>query len=1586
LLATLMSFCKELRRSCTLAHAMRSAVVLLAVAGTCLAQHGRFDQAPVNPAEEASIFTPPGFEREGKPAVAEGDKVGRLNVAIVDAATGKPALCRVNVVGADGNFYQPKENTLSAYSLTGKWPDTLAGNRPSKAPIRYFGRFFYTQGTFSVDVPQGPVRIEVWKGFEYRPEMLSTHVSAGQQSDVRLTIARTAPMTPLGWHSGDSHLHLKRASDADDETIFDLLEAEDINFGSILCYNETNTYPGVMPELATPQLRGLGVKSIRRRGNCQIVSGQEYRNVVYGHLNLFLRDHLVLDGQQLDPNLGPVFGTIGAETQKLGGYAFHAHGGYALEIWADLVQGATNGVELLQFGIYRGIGLDGWYHVLNAGFRFPAIGASDYPACRKLGDCRTYVHIGGEPNFKDWFGGAAAGRSFVTTGPLVLLEVDGKRPGDTIDVQGAVPHKVRARVRVRSETAPVTDVQLIVNGRVARELKVPPAAGAGQWIELDEPLTLNDSSWIAARAFSVAPSGSADAEAHTNPVYVHRNGTSPYHAADADWLIERLDEQIADHQARTAEEKSVPIEYFRRARETLLERRQRNEATPKDAGAKPPSEPKMSPGAQPIDTTPGSSQGKSLADYLKPVPAKSPAEALKTFEVHDGFRMELVASEPDVVDPVAACFDEDGGMYVGEMIDYPYRPKEGQKPLGRVRYLEDADGDGRYEHSWVFADEIVWPTGVVCWKGGVFVAAAPDVWYLKDTNGDHVADVREKIFTGFGDRNQQGGVNNLNWHVDHTIYGSGSTNGGSIQRVDKPEGTPIVLSGRDFRFDPVTRRFETVSGRKQFGNAFDDWFNRFLCSESDPSCHVVLPQHYLARNPFLAVPSAIKDLTPGVTPIFRTSPIEKWREIRSSRRLAAGERSPNSAGLSHNVIDAAAGLTIYRGHAYPSEYRGQLFVGCSQNNLIHRRKLIADGPTFRSVRADDKTEFVRSTDTWFRPVNCINAPDGTLYVLDMSREVIESIHIANDVVAHLDLTSGRDKGRIYRLAPSGFKSDPSARPRLGKATTKELVGYLDHPSGWWRDTASRLIFERQDRSVIEHMRRRLQKSTSDVGRMHILWALDGLDALSEQDLVAALADPSPGVREHAVRLAEPRMGRWPPLLDGILRLAEDAAPRVRFQVAFSLGETTDPRAVAALAAIARRDADDSWTRTAVLSSSTERADRIAGELLSDSQFAALPASGALLEQLASIVGARNQQAEIAPMLDATAAIEKPSGAPLSILLGLGSGLQRSSSSLSAVAQHASPAARGLIERLLTEASAQAKDSKLPNGKRESAVRLLGFAGGEQTADVLTELVSPQQPEPLALAAVRTLARNPEPKVAVGLVAVWRAATPKVQEEIIGVLASRQTWAMQLLDACEREEITPSQVTRAARTTLLGYEDSQLHARAEKLFGAGAGPRGAVLAKYQRALEMVGDAARGDKVFDRECMACHRLGDRGSQVGPNLALIRNRTPQALVEAILDPNREVQPAYVSYVIVDDSGRSTNGLIASETDTSITLAREKGVTETILKQNIEQLHSTGKSLMPEGLEKTIDPQSMADLLAFLKQVQYDIGTLPDFVEAKD
>ena len=618
--------------------------------------------------DEALIFTPPGFDRPGVPAKATGADVGHVEVVVLDPATGKPTPCRINVVGPDGNFYQPAENPLSLYSLTGEWPKQGKGNRPGKGPFRYFGRFFYSAGSTTVDVPKGTVRVEVWKGFEFRPLVQTITVEAGQTRRVTLTLARAATPAEIGYDSGDTHLHLPRTTQADDDAIFTLLAAEDIHYGFTLGYNDPpGPYKAVRDTLAYPQLQGLGARSAASRGGYHVVSGQEYRSSTYGHLNLYYRDDLVNEGQSYNANDWPAYGLVGRETRKKGGFAIHAHGGYAQEIYADAVQGDVDAVELLQFGVYRGIELADWYAFLNAGFRFPCVGASDFPACRKLGDCVTYVeHDTKADGPENWLRRAAAGRSFVTTGPLLLLDVDGRKPGDRIALSGSGPHKVPVRVRVLSPVAPVETVQIVVNGRVVAEHATPPDKTQREWYTLVADIDLKASSWIAARAFGKAKTGAPDAESHTNPVYLDVDGKAPYDRASLDRLVGKIDEQMAKNRARTFAEKAKLLDYFQKSRDILLKIRA--------AGGLPasgvPTE-WLAEEAEAFDPTKKAHSDEQLKAFLKPLPALTPAEALKTFETIPGFHLEPVATEPLVHSPVAAAFDEDGNLYVAEMIDYP---------------------------------------------------------------------------------------------------------------------------------------------------------------------------------------------------------------------------------------------------------------------------------------------------------------------------------------------------------------------------------------------------------------------------------------------------------------------------------------------------------------------------------------------------------------------------------------------------------------------------------------------------------------------------------------------------------------------------------------------------------------------------------------------------------------------------------------------------------------------------------------------------------------------------------------------------
>jgi putative membrane-bound dehydrogenase-like protein len=987
------------------------------------------------------------------------------------------------------------------------------------------------------------------------------------------------------------------------------------------------------------------------------------------------------------------------------------------------------------------------------------------------------------------------------------------------------------------------------------------------------------------------------------------------------------------------------------------------------------------------------SEDAPLKDQLPRIPPTESAEALKTFQALDGFRMELIAAEPLTTDPVAIAYDEDGRAFVVEMSDYPYTDKSTDVPfkerttdlpIGRVRILEDTDGDGTFDKSTIFAEKLSWPTGIALYDGGAFVTATPDIWYFKDTNGDGKADIRRQVYTGFRKFNVQAVINNLAWGLDHKIYGAGSSNGGAIRPGDKSDGQTVTISRNDFCFDPTTGKFEAISGGARFGNTFDDWGNRFICSIRNPAQHVLIPNRYLARNPYLPVTTVLVDVAESgdQLPVYRLSPPEPWRVV-NARRLASqtDRKAPRSESNAVGFVTSASGMTLYRGTAYPAKYYNNIFLGEVSGNLIHRQVMHADGVTFKSERADENTEFVRSTDNWFRPVNFINAPDGTLHVLDMYRETIEHPwSIPDDIKAHLDLESGRDRGRIYRLAPSGFK--PPKPPRLSKATTAELVAQLENRNSWWRETAHRLIYERQDKATVPLLKELLKQSKEPLARLHALWSLEGLKALTDHDLLRALADAEAGVREQAVLLAETRLANSPALLDKILALADDPAPRVRFQVAFTLGEAKDPRVTQALLAIARRDAGDPWMRKAVLSSAEDVATDLLEAIMHEDETTFTSREGAvsMSQQLGVVIAGRNRPGEVEAVLeqlvgyrqrlDPTNSEDRPLiDAQMRLLIGLGDGLRRSRQTFDRVISNAVSPEAEFVKKMMFDAQHQALDTKAAHAAREQAIQLLSVGNFEQVKPTLAALLDARQPQEIQMAAVRAIAGFSSPEVVDILLTPWQTYTPAISGEVVETILSRKDRIKPLLDAVAANKVRASQISATRRNLLMAHPDDAIRQQATSLFGASApSPRKEVIAQYKSALSLAADKGRGQKIFERECLTCHKLGDKGHDVGPSLATIRHRSPDDVLTHILDPNREVPPNFMQYVVAIDDGRIAVGLIAAETATSLTLKRAEGVQETILRQNIDEISSTHTSLMPEGMEKKIQPQEMADLIAFL------------------
>ena len=353
---------------------------------------------------------------------------------------------------------------------------------------------------------------------------------------------------------------------------------------------------------------------------------------------------------------------------------------------------------------------------------------------------------------------------------------------------------------------------------------------------------------------------------------------------------------------------------------------------------------------------------------LPRIPALEPDQAMKSFQTLPGYAIEQTAHEPLVTDPVAMSFDEDGRLYVVEMRDYS---ELDQAVLGRIRLLEDTDNDGRFDKSTIFAEKLSWPTAILCYDGGVFVGAAPDVYYIKDTDGDLKADERKTVFTGFERSNVQGLINSFRWGLDNRIHGATSTSGGIVSRPDRPDQPAVNLRGRDFSFDPKTLDLRPESGGAQHGMSFDDWGRKFDCSNSNHAQAVLFDDRYLARNPFLAASGPRVSIAEdgGQAPVFRTSPVEPWRIVRTRLR-ASGQvvGVVEGGGKPAGYFTGATGITIYRGDAFPEQDRGLAIIGDVGSNIVHRKRIIPDGVGFKAVRIDEDKELLTSSDIWFRPV------------------------------------------------------------------------------------------------------------------------------------------------------------------------------------------------------------------------------------------------------------------------------------------------------------------------------------------------------------------------------------------------------------------------------------------------------------------------------------------------------------------------------------------------------------------------------------------------------------------------------------------
>lgn len=968
-------------------------------------------------------------------------------------------------------------------------------------------------------------------------------------------------------------------------------------------------------------------------------------------------------------------------------------------------------------------------------------------------------------------------------------------------------------------------------------------------------------------------------------------------------------------------------------------------------------------------------------------PPVEPSNAVATMAVKPGFEIQLVAAEPLVRDPIEICFDEDGRLFVVEMIDYSER--RGERPhLGRIRRLEDTSGNGHYDRSEVYADDLPWPTGIFCWAGGVLVAATPDIWYLKDTTGDGRADSREVVLTGFAEEyapyetnrlNVQAMLNSFRWGLDNRIHGVTSFNGGRIRAPNRPAEPAVNVRGRDFAFDPRDYRLWAEAGGGQYGMSFDDAGTRFTCSNSDHARVFLYETRYAERNPVVALPPALQSIAvdgPAAT-VHRRSPDEPWRVVRTEWRVGGLVPGPiEGGGRASGYFTSASGLTVYRGDAWPAEFVGDLFVADCGSNLLHRKQTRRDGIEWIAERPADEqeTEFLASTDTWFRPVQLANAPDGTLWVIDMYREIIEHPwSLPPGLKEHLDLNAGNDRGRLYRIVPGGWQ--PRATPRLSVAGTEELVRMLAHSNAWHRETAARLLYERQDRAIaVPALERLLDESPTPLGRLHALYALQGQGALKVESVVKAMSDPDERVRMQAMRLSERFLANSEghdaaASLAALQAIVKDPSPRVRYQLAFTLGETQHPDRLTTLTELARRDAEDQWIRGAILSSLANGALEV---------FEALTEAGAprrtTLEErtgegmaecmvyLARTVGSGGREDEILRVLEAAERISD---------VGLGLGVVQALSE--ALSTRDVSFLHGRMSIWATRAGALVRDTDATMANRVRAIELLGetemMAGARE---IITELLVSVEPQEVQLAAIRALSRMPEPDMARELTQRWTGFTPRVREEALSALLARPARAIGLLQGIQDGLVPRSDLDATRIEFLQTHRDPDVRALAAQVLSSSAPvARRAVFEAFAPALELNGDPARGRELYVERCASCHRHGGEGHVVGPDLLSVRHAGRERLLWSIIDPNIESSPQYIMYEIEMVNGETHMGMLAEETSTSVTLRQAYGQDRVMARNSIVSLRGSDRSMMPEELEAGLDPQAMADLLEFILTV---------------
>ncbi|MBT6804322.1 MAG: c-type cytochrome [Verrucomicrobia bacterium] len=958
------------------------------------------------------------------------------------------------------------------------------------------------------------------------------------------------------------------------------------------------------------------------------------------------------------------------------------------------------------------------------------------------------------------------------------------------------------------------------------------------------------------------------------------------------------------------------------------------------------------------------------------------------FRHHPSIRIELIAAEPDVVDPVALCFDASGNMYVVEMRDYPYGKGPSGSPGGTIRKLT-FDASGNVSASHLYAERLSFPTSIAPYKDGVIIAAG-DLIFLRDTDGDHIADVRQTLLTGFNQGVTDSNLSGLRWGLDGRLHG---VNGGNNGIIYSPQSAadPLALRNADFAWNPLTGR---VSRTYHTGGGFGLIFDRFGRSFTPHNIN-----HILQR----ILPVKAMERFPGFPSIKATSSISDHGGMARIYPISTAQtrvNHPEQAGY----FSSSGGMGLIPGTFTHGSLVGGVLVCDVVGNLVHRDVMYPKGPILEARRAPEEQshEFIASRDLAFRPVGLETGPDGHLYLMDMQRGVIEHPdYIPEQIMGNYRIREGADRGRIYRVASVDETSYENTN--LASATHEELVAHLGHENDWVRGTAHRLIVERQATTNRSSFKEAIA-SGSITSRIHALWCMNGLGMTHIEDVQLGLNDQHPEVRVQSLKILEKHPEWWNQAWPVVQSMAQDPDAEVRFHIALILGCHPHPDNEAALIQILITDIQYKWSRRAVYTSLRKNPTRLLYKL-----WQAYPDDNAghdywndCINEVAYLTTARLDEQNIASFAHLLSSIDTgqrftPSNALMALLDGAQMGAIRASldkgirktlkTPLENLADESNNSVKRSVWKLskalglnelpgfkntLKSSLITAKDNTKPLSVRTEAIALLGLGTFHEVGQALLELLNGLEPNKIQKAVISQLGRYSEKEVAQGILSQWREIGPGLRPLIIQTLLRRKEFHLPLMNAIENGQIALGELNLdlEQRRLLRKYSSKEVKEKATSLFGDEEySNRKILLDEWLTRLPAKGNLTKGRQLFIEHCAQCHQSGNLGVEVGPNLTDMSHRSVEDLAFNILDPNMAINPSFVAYEAETKDGEFLSGIVQSETPESVTLLSAQGMRREVARSNLRHFRSGGLSLMPEGLEELMTPSELRDLIRFLQ-----------------